>query len=534
MRFLFISPYDERCLGLRSIGAVLHADGHEVHYVHIEGFVSQFAHYEDTELAARLAREHPLVSPDVEPLGDLYPSSQRMLDAAELELLLGHVGRLRPDAVGLSAWIGLEALCGQVTGALRERYPALRIIWGGTLPTLFPEAALERSEIICVGEGERALREWAAAPARRDIPGLWFRSGGEVHKNGPAPAPDLDSLPLPLYRHNELTLTRGAFSTRQMDDLAHIGRNVIFAASRYCRFDCAYCLSGRMRRQTGRPGARRMSVKRFLDEIEYVSRLCRLPDTLAFWDDNFAEDPQWANEFAREYPRRIGRPFAFNTHPAHTTRETLGRLIAAGAREIALGLQSGSRRLLREVYQRDSDLDLLIDMAHFIHGQGIARLQIDLITNCPYETEADCRATLETLLRLPRPCDVHVAKLVIYPGSRLADYQGPHGGLTDRDFDFWNMLYLMAGTGELSARELWALADDPHLRQHPWILRKMAHALKGAQERQHGLQQTVDTLQNEIEARDHLLEHSCHKKLGAIVLDKIRYRIARWRAGGRP
>lgn len=534
MRFLFISPYDERCVGLRSIGALLHADGHEVHFLHIEGFLSQFVRYDDPAHAGRLLAENPLIARDIQPLGDLFVSSQECLDETSLELLVDYAAGLRPDAVGISVWVGLEALGSQVTEALRRRLPGLKIIWGGTFSTLFPEAALERCELICVGQGELALQAWAAAPQRRDIPGLWVRAGGEIHQNGCAPAPDLDALPYPLYRHNERTLTDGTFSMRQMDDPAHAGCNVVFSSSRYCRFDCAYCLSGRMRRNGPTPARQRKSVDRFLGEIEHAASRCQLPETITFWDDNFADHLEWIREFAEKYPRRIGRPFSFNTHPAHATREAIELLVRAGAEGIALGLQSGSERILREVYQRTPDVGKLIDLAHFIQGLGVTQLQIDTISNNPFETDEDCRATFETILKLPKPCDVHLAKLVIYPGSKLAAYQGPRGGLTERDFDFWNMLYFLAGTGALSESELRAMADDRHLREQPWILRQLANAVLCRQEEAARMQQAIAGLHRRIAACDHMLKNSCHKSLGAIVRDKVRYRLERWRGGKRP
>ena len=432
MKFLFISPYDERCVGLRSIGAVLEDAGHEIHFLHIEGFLCQFVPFQDRETSDRILRENPLIARDVEPLGDIFINSQQLLDSVGLELLLNHVDQIKPNVIGISAWIGLDGISRQMTQAIRRLNPSISVIWGGNYPTLFPDEALRDCDMICVGEGELPVLTWAGAPHRIDIPGLWQRRGDEVHRNGPAPSPDLNELPFPIYGHNEWTLTGRTLSSRQMDDPYQLGRNVVFISDRYCRCDCAYCLSGRMRRACKDFSPRRKTVDRFLDEIEHVANVCRLPELIAFWDDNFAENVDWVEEFAAKYPKRIGIPFAFNTHPSLTKLRAIELLCEAGATEIAFGLQSGSRRVLREVYKRDPDVEKLIDAAHFASKCGVKRLQIDLITNNPYETDEDCRETFETLLKLPRPCDVHIAKLVIYPGSRLAQYEGPLGGLSDR------------------------------------------------------------------------------------------------------
>jgi radical SAM superfamily enzyme YgiQ (UPF0313 family) len=315
-----------------------------------------------------------------------------------------------------------------------------------------------------------------------------------VFRNPPAPPPPLDDLPPPLYAHQEHTLLDGALCRRTVDDPEIAGNLYVFMASRGCRFDCSYCLSGRLRKAAGRPPRNRRSVGKFLAEIRSAAGRFRLPSPILFWDDIFTDDLDWLEEFAPRYAREVGLPFNCQTHPDRCPPRALELLRQAGIGQLAMGLESGSSRVLRHVYGRQPDAGKVVDLAHRAVAAGITDVQVDLVTNNPWETDEDCRETLRVLLALPRPYHLEPSKLVVYPGTRLASFQGAHGGMTERRWDAWNMLYLMTQFPSVRAADLLALAADEHVMAHPEILRGMAHAAVTAHER-------IDALTARLAAR---------------------------------
>ena len=76
--------------------------------------------------------------------------------------------------------------------------------------------------------------------------------------------------------------------------------------------------------------------------------------------------------------------------------------------------------------------------------------------------------------------------------------------------------------------DLRTMSIDPHLRKHPEVLRRLVYALREDHDQMMGLEREIDRLERGIRIRDHLLENSCHKRIGGILLDKIRYRVRRW------
>jgi anaerobic magnesium-protoporphyrin IX monomethyl ester cyclase len=474
MKFLLISLFNESCLGLRSMGAALQEAGNEISFLHARPFLYQEIRYDQTERISELVRDYPFLARDVGALGDVFVWAHPLPDE-EIALLLDHLARIRPDAVGISVSFGRDIVAGQISAAIRRRFPKITIIWGGPHATFCPDASLDYADIVCIGAGEKPLVEWARDPLRADVPGLWLRHRGAIIRNEPEAPPLLENLPMPLYGHSECTLLEGRLSPRAEKDPELIGRIYVFMSSRGCRFDCSYCLSGRMRRISKQPIQNRKSVDSFISEISMAAQRFSLPSPIIFWDDIFTEDIEWMEEFARRYPREIGIPFACQTHYRFCSPRVIELLLEAGVHEVAIGLESGSRRVLRDVYGRSPNVNQVIEQAHQLRDAGLPSLQIDLITNNPFDTEDDCRETLESLLRCPTPFHLEAAKLVIYPGSRLAGYSAKPGGLTERDFDFWNMLYLLTQFKAIPRDDIRAISKNKALRKNPEPLRRMAH-----------------------------------------------------------
>ena len=481
MKLLFVSFYDESSMGLRSVAAHVHAEGHDVHFLHMGPFRYPYVLATDRTRIAEIVAADPFVARDPHPRGDVFIWKSPFA-VADVALAVEHVAALAPDAVGMNVIMGMAPVASQLTAALRTRLPETPVVWGGYHPTLTPDDAIQHAPIVCVGDGEVALATWASDPGRTDVAGLWFRRGDKVVRNRPMPPPPLDAIPDPLYAHQEHTLIDGSLSRRTVDDPAIVGAIYTFMAQRGCRYDCAYCQSGRLRRISGRPPADRRSVDRFITEIRSAAHRFRLPPTIFFWDDIFTDDLAWLEEFAPRYAREVGIPFNCQTHPDRCPDRALELLAEAGVAQLAIGLESGSPRVLRDVYGRQPDVGKVVDLAHRAVAAGIDDVQVDLVTNSPFENPADCRETLETLLALPRPYHLEASKLVVYPGTRLASYRGPRPAMTESEHDSWNMLFLMTQHPEVPADRLRAIAADDASMADVDVLRAMAHGVDGGTE----------------------------------------------------
>jgi radical SAM superfamily enzyme YgiQ (UPF0313 family) len=192
MNVVFVTLFDEFCLGVRYLSAVLRRAGHDTALVHV--------------------RRMEDINRFPEQVGDGdYCRSPAYVSAREIELFRETVARLRPDVIGFSLTSNFVALAEYLTRQVRQLFgehrqdacaTGAKIVWGGIDTLADPERALQSADIICRGEGEEAMIELVEALERggdwRGIANLWVRDGDTIIRNGPRPpCQDLDELPYP-------------------------------------------------------------------------------------------------------------------------------------------------------------------------------------------------------------------------------------------------------------------------------------------------------------------------------------------------
>ena len=191
-----------------------------------------------------------------------------------------------------------------------------------------------------------------------------------------------------------------------------------------------------------------------------------------FQDDVFTFDREWVAEFARSYKKHIGLPFWCYTHALHTDMRTLELLRDAGLQRVTLGIQSGSQRILKEIFNRPVPNRKVIESARTLERIGL-EYNFDLITNTPFESEQDCIDTLELLLSLPRVrFDFGLSKLSIYPNTaveRLCTERKPQS-LSEATYGLYNKLYLLAQT-PVPRGIIRAFGRSAYLKKHHGLLR---------------------------------------------------------------
>ena len=85
-----------------------------------------------------------------------------------------------------------------------------------------------------------------------------------------------------------------------------------------------------------------------------------------------------------------------------------------------MGIQSGSERIRRDCYERETSNEEIIEACEILARHGVSR-NLDFIGDNPYETEADRRETLDLLCRLPKPFYFNYFSLTYFPGVDLTE-----------------------------------------------------------------------------------------------------------------
>lgn len=317
----------------------------------------------------------------------------------------------QPDLIAFSTTTGDFLFSCGLARYFKKRYPA-PIIFGGVHPTIEPEESIAHPDVdmICVGEGEEALRELLDSldSPREDIRNLWFKSGDRIVKNPVRPLiEDLDSLPVvdrELFHYEKLLPLR-----------AYEGQIMV---GRGCPYQCSYCINPVLQeiyRDRGR-FVRHRSVDNVIGEakglVERYSVKC-----LYFCDDVFVLNRKWLEEFCAAYRREIGLPFRCQARPEMINAEVCRLLKDAGCFNMQMGIEAGSQRIRNDILNRRMSNRRIIDAAADIRAAGLTLYAYNMI-GLPCETEGDILETID-LNRKINPDFMQTSIFQPYPGTGL-------------------------------------------------------------------------------------------------------------------
>ena len=446
-RVALIKLFSGLNLGTAQLAGVLQSHGHECITVYVKRYLSSPVEHMDSYSVSR----YPGILVGQRGRQECWNTFEPLTEV-EKDLLLGLLRDYRADLVGFSLTSSSITDAEELTRLIRDKL-SVPVIWGGPGPTLEPEQYVDHPGLICVGEGEYALLEMAQAidDGSYDfakIKNVWAVQNGTVVRNDPRPLiADLDQLAFatidPQYNYfiNDDRLISNLYPPNL--------RNVYpIMASRGCPFACKYCINHVYRRMfDGYARVRTRSVSHVIDELLVATRKYDLKRIL-FYDDVFAINKKWVDEFAQSYKSAIGLPFWCYTDPRSTKKENLAVLKDAGLDSVTMGIQSGSQRILNEVYDRNTSREQILGAAHVIQDLGLG-CACDLMTFVAGETEDDCRETFELLVDLPEEMFiVGFAKLTYYPGYDIDSLEGDaeQGAMTPELYGYYHRLYQLTRT----------------------------------------------------------------------------------------
>jgi radical SAM superfamily enzyme YgiQ (UPF0313 family) len=350
-------------------------------------------------------------------------------DAMDFDRLLDGVQRRNPAVVAMSV---MSPEYPQMREIARRIYEStgVFILMGGPHATFFPDIIEEPFiQAVAFGEGDTSFPEFLACFARgedyRRVPGMHFRSAGSLIRNAPAPlVEDLDTLPFPDRR----IMAKG-------NALLAANPTHIFMASRGCPNACTYCFNHTYNQMFRSCGTlfRRRSVDHLLREMEAVKAEFGL--RFAYIDDDIFTfcPPEWLEEFAREYPRRVGVPFMVNIHANFVDEPKIKLLHDAGCTVICFGIECGDPQVAARLLKRHITREKFLDLSRLLHRYGI-RFMTQNILALP--VEHPLAVDLQTL-HLNIACRPHYAVAHLFfplPGTELARHAAA-GGFIDGSAD---------------------------------------------------------------------------------------------------
>lgn len=336
-------------------------------------------------------------------------------------------------------FLGVSSLTGpsiyaavEVLELARERAPDVPRVWGGYHATqafrsIFNEGLVD---YVIRGAGEPGVLALAgllraATVARppveqlRKVPNLVFLDGHELVVNPLQPAPDMSDLP---------ALDYSLIGVEKY--LARTPNQMQYISSYGCPHACSFCAEPTQ--SLRRWGA--LSPNRTVDEMAHLWQTYK-PERLSLVDPNFSTNPSRVIEIVHEMERRgLYIEIICDMRAKDVTliaqQIDLKRLWAVGFREIFVGVESGSDRVLKFL-RKGSKAEHALAACQLLDAAEI-HTHASFIHDLPEETDEDSDLTfalIERLCELPYNTQSHHF-YAPYPSTELYDHLIQHAGLS--------------------------------------------------------------------------------------------------------
>jgi len=323
----------------------------------------------------------------------------------------------------------------QITEYVKKNYPGVLVVWGGPHCIAAPDLALEFADVVCFSEGDEAVvdfvNKFAAGKDYMSVPNMAFRFGDKIKINKVIPPfKDLDSLPYYDYELDNSYLLDKKLVPLSKEILKKKFAYYPFykptfyvLSSRGCPNKCTYCNNSRYITLFGKNIIRFHSVERIFKEIEVsLEKLDFFQYILIADDDFFIRPLSHIKYFSEQYPKRIGIPFGVAVSPNTYNEEKMKLIVDAGLRFIQMGVQTGSQRILDDIYQRNTNVEktksVINELLKYKKTDDVDLL-LDFIIDNPYETPQDVFLTYKSLLDLPLHVITNIFYLTFFPGTPL-------------------------------------------------------------------------------------------------------------------
>lgn len=339
--------------------------------------------------------------------------------------IIDEIMEYSPDLVALPAYTGWHKPVIEFCRLIKKRMDIPTIV-GGPHATYYPDILKNDGiDYICVGEGEVALKKLVAGlknNGRTDnILGIWLKKDGRIIDNGLSELPDLTALP-----HMDIDLY--CESNKDIRNMKHRE----FSLNRGCMYKCRYCVNRTLSQIYKNNAIRSQSPLQAVNEIKYVFE--KYPFlSVTFVNDTLFLKKSELKEFLALYKKEINLPFFCNLRIEMINDEVAEMLKDARCNFVAVGIESGSPRVRREILNRNMQNEEIINGIRILRKHGIG-VNANSMLGIPGESFEEAFQTIE-LVRQAQPVTTWCSIFQPYPGTELTNSLLGNGELKTDIFD---------------------------------------------------------------------------------------------------
>jgi anaerobic magnesium-protoporphyrin IX monomethyl ester cyclase len=336
----------------------------------------------------------------------------------------------KPHVVGITVTISSSISRAIVVSGWAKEKGAI-VVWGGPGPTSLPELCLREAPVdfVVMGEGEETMLDLCRSIEKNTdcahVDGIAFLRNGEfLIMRTRKRILKLDDLPLPMW---------DGLGDLKKYIIPFSGRNSIpISTSRGCPNTCTFCYTKKMWGFTWNG----KSAERIVEEIEKIMQIEPSVNAISFEDDLFARDAGRIRSFCRIVKeKKLDIIWNCEIRAKDVHAELLREMKEAGCRQILVGVESGSQRIL-DLIRKGITTDDIKNAFEMIHQAGMDAFAF-IMLGLPYETKKELKAT-ENLLKSIRLDGVEFKVYMPYPGTEMFETAKKRGFLEPSSLIEWD------------------------------------------------------------------------------------------------
>ena len=382
------SHFNGLSLGLAYIGSLLSGEGHTVQIYN--------ADYEPHDNYA-----------DLRKIFEGYENYKKILSDLNHPIwkeITEQIASFSPDIVGITMLTGTYKSAENVAIVAKEVDKDIKIVVGGTHPTVLPEEVIKNNsfDYVVRGEGEYTFLDLANERKIEEILGVTYKNkrGKIIHNLDRGFIDDLDVLPFPgrnLY----------------INDKRHMDYGYVMSG-RGCPFECTFCASKKVWKQS----VRFRSPKNVVEEVKQVFSTYGTT-FFYFVDDTFTMNKKRSKKICELLiEKNLDIQWICDTRVDTIDEELLRVMKKAGCIRLKLGVESGSERVLKMTKKHITKQQ--VKNAESLAKKLELETTIYLLIGFPTETRDEVQETLDFAKEL-NPDYYSLSILAPYPGTEIYD-----------------------------------------------------------------------------------------------------------------
>lgn len=337
------------------------------------------------------------------------------------EIIFGKIRELNLDVLGIACALNEVNYVLSFSRAVKKKFPQLKIITGGPMPTTYPELFLGNGDIdfVARGEGEEIslnlLRTLESTEDVSGVPGISYRRKNQIIHNSPQPLiEDINSIPMPAYEKVDM------LQYTSMHEWVIRGfplKGIFLLSSRGCPFHCSFCGASLVH---GRK-IRFRSQENIYTEVKFLKDKYKI-EGVFFCDDTLMINKRHLQNIC-EIMKELNMLWSCFSRVDNVDEELVKNMKKSGCIQMDFGVESGSDRILSEVMKKGTTVKQAEESFKLCRKYRM-RTFANLMMGMPTETASEMYQTFNLAKRLHANSYVLSIAMPI-PGTELWNMVNP-------------------------------------------------------------------------------------------------------------